>query len=289
MAIGAGYAGLSVAKTLSERGKSVLVLEAHDRVGGQAWTEHFEDGSYEDYGAMFLGVQQPNMHRLEFGIPIFDVNTKGNSVLNYRGQTFELFWGLGTSQVSLLHALWYCKSGFSFTVLGTIDEGAQKELVVGGGQAIAHALAKQLGDAIRYEEPVLQLDQRNESHVLHHILHVQFTPALPPQKGLRGEVVSPDGYMGLINDVSPHDGRYGMLVEFIAATKAMEFLDMGEEQRRRIVLTELGAGYGQEAASPVKLKIHTMMQEKWSTGCPVAASTPGTWTSMGHWIRKPVD
>lgn len=225
--IGAGYAGLSAARALLDKGKWVLLLEARDRVGGRAWTKHLDDGSYEDYGAMFLGVEQPNMHRLaaEFNISVFDVTTKGKSVLTYRGRSksysptglpplsavsllflaravrsfeelcktvdleepwktpraheldnqtieqwirancwtkgardtlrmaFELFWGLGTSQVSLLHALWYSKSGVSFTVLGTIDEGAQKELVIGGGQAIANALAKYLGSAVHLEEP----------------------------------------------------------------------------------------------------------------------------------------
>ena len=95
--------------------------------------------------------------------------------------------------------------------------------------------------------------------------------------------------MALINDVSPHDSRYGMLVAFIAASKAMAFLDMDDEQRRKILLRELELNYGKEAAHPNKLTMHTMMAEEWSTGCPVAAPTPGTWTSMGHWIRKPVD
>lgn len=407
--IGAGYAGLSAARALLDNGKSVLLLEARDRVGGRAWTKHFDDGSYEDYGAMFLGVEQPNMHRLaaEFNISVFDVTTKGKSVLTYRGRSksysptglpplsavsllflaravrsfeelcktvdleepwktpraheldnqtieqwirancwtkgardtlrmaFELFWGLGTSQVSLLHALWYSKSGVSFTVLGTIDEGAQKELVIGGGQAIANALAKYLGSAVHLEEPVVQIDQQSESCVLvkttkstyqaarvivavpqANILRLEFSPPLPPQKmkllqnmptgqywkivamydspfwrnnGLRGEAICPDGYMALINDVSPHDSRCGMLVAFIAASKAMAFLDMDHEQRRKILLRELELNYGKEAAHPNKLTMHTMMAEEWSTGCPVAAPTPGTWTSMGHWIRKPVD
>lgn len=86
--------------------------------------------------------------------------------------------------------------------------------------------------------------------------------------------------MGLINDGSPPGGRYGMLVaSFIAASRAMKFLDMDEEQRRQILLNELEASYGKEAANARKLTMHTMMEEKWSTGCPVAAPTPGTWTS----------
>ena len=37
--VGAGYAGISAAKTLKASGKTVLVLEARDRVGGRAYTK----------------------------------------------------------------------------------------------------------------------------------------------------------------------------------------------------------------------------------------------------------
>lgn len=406
--IGAGYAGLSAAKSLSENGKSVLVLEARDRVGGRAWTKHLDDGTYEDYGAMFLGVQQDNMYNLatEYNIRTYDVRLEGKSVFVSGGKSktyssdflpplpiwtlldvgrvlktfesmsakvnleepwktakakeldhqtvaewmraktwtrsardivrlpFELIWGADMSQISMLHALWYCKAGVSLTVLSTIDQGAQMQLIVGGGQAIANCIQKQLGEAVHLEEPVTEIDQQNDTHVLvktakgtytashvifatpqHHILQVGFTPALPPQKikllesmpigkywkiiatyptpfwrdmGLRGEVVSPDGYMGLINDVSPVDASYGMVVAFIAASKAIAFLELTEQEREKVILEELEQSFGKRASQPTRLSIHTMMQEKWSGGCPVAAPLPGTWTSLGKWMRKPV-
>ncbi|KAK2608638.1 hypothetical protein QQS21_002867 [Conoideocrella luteorostrata] len=407
--VGAGYAGLSAAKTLSENGKSILLLEARDRVGGRVWTKHLEDGTYEDYGGMFLGVQQPNMHKLaeEFSIATYNVNIKGKSVFRNRGQcktysssllpplpilglvdagkvvktfermsarvdleepwktekameldhqtvaewvrskmwtksgrdltrmAFELIWGCDTSQVSMLHALWYCKSGVSLTVLGTIDQGAQMELMVGGGQAIANCIHKKLGDAVHLEEPVISVDDdEKDSHAVvktrkgqyrgrqvvfatpqPHILQVAFTPALPQQKvkliesmlmgkywkvvatyaspfwrdlGLRGEVISPDGYLGMIADATPLNSNCGMVIAFVTGSKAIKFLDMSNDKREEIVRAELEDSFGKQGRHPTKLSIHTMMHEPWSGGCPTAVPIPGTWTSLGSWMRKPV-
>ncbi|CAM1503550.1 Fc.00g011410.m01.CDS01 [Cosmosporella sp. VM-42] len=407
--VGAGYAGLVAAKTLADSGKQVLILEARNRVGGRAWTKEYADGTYEDYGAAYLGVQQHHMYKLasEFNIGTFDVTTQGNSVFHYRGKrkpysspllpplsplglldallatraidkicdtvnlqepwktpkaqkldkttvdgwirsqcwtiqvkdalrvAFELFWGVDTAQVSMLHAAWYCKSGVSFEVLSTINEGAQKQLIVGGGQAIANAIKEQLNDAVRLEEPVVSVNQTDSLTIQvkttkdeytarriifaippPHILQVDFTPSLPAQKvkllqnmpmgaywkvfaaydkpfwrdtGLRGEAFCPDGYMALINDVSPEDSSRGVLMGFVVASKALEFLDMTDEEREDIVLREFQACYGSPANEPKKLTLHTMMNEQWSTGCPVATPTPGIWTSLGRWLRKPVD
>ena len=46
--VGDGYAGLTAARRLSQTGKSVVVLEARDRVGGRIWTHHLSDGTPVD-------------------------------------------------------------------------------------------------------------------------------------------------------------------------------------------------------------------------------------------------
>ena len=48
--IGAGMAGASAAHDLHRAGKSVLILEAGDRVGGRIWSDH-HDGVTVDLGA----------------------------------------------------------------------------------------------------------------------------------------------------------------------------------------------------------------------------------------------
>lgn len=47
--VGAGYSGATTARDLGDQGHSVLVLEAHDYVGGRAWTRPFEgDATFRD-------------------------------------------------------------------------------------------------------------------------------------------------------------------------------------------------------------------------------------------------
>ena len=51
--IGAGVAGLTAARLLARAGRSVVVLEARDRVGGRVWTER-GDGLVTDLGASWI-------------------------------------------------------------------------------------------------------------------------------------------------------------------------------------------------------------------------------------------
>lgn len=62
--VGAGYAGLTAARRLSQHGKSVVVLEARDRIGGRIWTETLSDGTPIDRGGGWLAPR----HQAIFGL-----------------------------------------------------------------------------------------------------------------------------------------------------------------------------------------------------------------------------
>ena len=62
--IGAGFAGLAAARQLKKEKKTVIVLEARDRVGGRVWDKTAKDGTVISVGGTWLGVGQTRMKAL---------------------------------------------------------------------------------------------------------------------------------------------------------------------------------------------------------------------------------
>ena len=81
--VGAGYAGLTAARRLTQGGTSVVVLEARDRVGGRVWTQTRADGSPVDRGGGWLAPYHDRAFALagEVGVRTYKTYVKGAHLL----------------------------------------------------------------------------------------------------------------------------------------------------------------------------------------------------------------
>jgi monoamine oxidase len=80
--VGAGLAGLAAARQVAAQGRSVLVLEARDRVGGRVLKHDLQGGSYSELGGMFTGPTQDHIQSLasELGVGLYPTYNTGNNV-----------------------------------------------------------------------------------------------------------------------------------------------------------------------------------------------------------------
>jgi monoamine oxidase len=86
--VGAGLAGLVAARQLSASGRSVLVLEARDRVGGRTVNASIGAGKVVEMGGQWVGPTQERLLSLarELGVETFPTYYQGRNVLDLRGK-----------------------------------------------------------------------------------------------------------------------------------------------------------------------------------------------------------
>jgi monoamine oxidase len=80
--VGAGMAGLTAARAIVQAGKSVLVVEARDRVGGRVWNHQLGNGDISERGGTFVGPTQDHVLNLmaAYKVDKFDTYDTGNNV-----------------------------------------------------------------------------------------------------------------------------------------------------------------------------------------------------------------
>ncbi|WP_127792271.1 NAD(P)/FAD-dependent oxidoreductase [Agromyces sp. LHK192] len=92
--VGAGAAGLTAANRLKAAGRSVVVLEARDRVGGRLWTDDV-DGAMLEIGGQWVSPDQDALIETlaELGLETYDRYREGKNVYIDRDGNRTLFEG----------------------------------------------------------------------------------------------------------------------------------------------------------------------------------------------------
>jgi monoamine oxidase len=86
--VGAGIAGLVAARRLADAGRSVLVLEARDRVGGRTVNASIGAGKVTEMGGQWVGPTQDRVLALaaELGVETFPTYHEGRNLIDMRGK-----------------------------------------------------------------------------------------------------------------------------------------------------------------------------------------------------------
>jgi monoamine oxidase len=91
--VGAGMSGLSAARVLADAGKSVVILEARDRVGGRTLSKTLGNGFVVDMGGQWVGPTQHRVVKLigELGLRTFKTHNSGSplALIDGAAQRYE--------------------------------------------------------------------------------------------------------------------------------------------------------------------------------------------------------
>ena len=94
-----------------------------------------------------------------------NVYTRGGRAM--LGLFIEGVWAAQPADLSLLHVLFYTRSGNGLDSLLSTEGGAQQDRFVGGSQLVSIRVAEELGDAVRLSAPVRRIEHAADGVTVH--------------------------------------------------------------------------------------------------------------------------
>jgi monoamine oxidase len=159
------------------------------------------------------------------------------------------------------------------------------------GKRVIVAIPPPLAGRIRYQPELPQnRDQLTQRMPMGTLIKVEVFYDKPfwRSSGHTGQALSDEGPISASFDISPPDGKPGILMGFIGGDRARLWQSQGPKVRRARVLDELAKLFGPAALKPKEYIEFSWVTERWTRGCPVSVLGPGTLVGFGGSIRKPV-
>jgi monoamine oxidase len=153
------------------------------------------------------------------------------------------------ASLSLLHVLFYIRSGGGWDSLVNTEGGAQQDRRAGGLQ-----------------EPAARLAARG---------HGDF-------------VYSSDEAVSMMFDATPAEGEPGVIVGFMEGAKGVEAGRLPTAERRALVIEQAERALGPPSEQSIGYVDRDWSAEEWTRGCYGAHFPPGVWTQLGPSLREPV-
>lgn len=147
-----------------------------------------------------------------------------------------------------------------------------------------------LAARITYDPPVSAVrDQLSQRLKLGAAIKVNVVYSCPfwRESGLAGQYRTSDGPIAMTYDNSPRESSLGILVGFVEADRSFGFGELPEHERRAAVLEQLTRAFGPEAGEPLEYVEQDWSKDPWSRGVHQSLFGPGTWTHLGHALRRP--
>ena len=107
-------------------------------------------------------------------------------------------------------------------------------------------------------------------------------------KGLSGAATASDRTVMATADSSPPDGKPGILTGFVIGPAAIRLANQSDDARKRIVISDLMAYFGEEAMHPAQFIEMNWAGEKWTGGGYNAVLGPNTLTTYGPAMAEAV-
>ena len=105
--------------------------------------------------------------------------------------------------------------------------------------------------------------------------------------GFTGQGVDMDGIPHASLDVTPREGKPGVLTAYIFGPSARHYATVSAEERRKLFIDGLVRRFGPQAATPMFYKDVDWAAEEWSRGDMFAHYATGVLTGFGSALREP--